>query len=482
MVTVLADNIRKMALSDSKPSLLTLLTSESISSALLSLPIIRQEDLATLSLASKSYRLAATPFLYSRVVLNSPVAIRQFLGTILSNSTTYAAFVHTMYLCSHRGQARLHHTVLREMTNALASVLPHLRNLEIIYLSEIWSFSAAIFASHANIVSPLRDCRLNGIGFSNQNRIDDFIAFLATQQKLQILRLGVTAVPDDYYERQTLPWEDEIIPEDPPVLANCLPALTQFDGPVFVAAKVLKSMAPLEFFRTHTALEYDAGFLRDGHILPVLFSSFIDVKNLCADMNKSKLTKALKSVVVVGFPGDDEMHELHFSKKDPFREAANLFGDVVGEFMHILALRCSTLIHVGVLPLSSRNRSEVHAALMEMPYLRSIEFSVNHWVGPGIMGIPDLGLAQASFPNPGVLKAISIELKMYCPTLRYFIYNLRHTNSQRNNRFQERVIWIYHVRPPVNHEKGVKSKTNEEGEWVHGDPRSSWEELWTMVD
>ncbi|KAJ3735546.1 hypothetical protein DFJ43DRAFT_872468 [Lentinula guzmanii] len=472
-------------MSNPKPTLMALFTSESLSSLILSLPIIRQQDLASLSIASKAFMLATTPFLYSRVILYSPNAIRKFLFTILHKSATYAAFVHTLYLCSHRGHPRLHHTITREMTMTLSNVLPLLRNLEYIYLSELWGFSAAVFASHEKIMFPLRDCRLNGITFSTQDRIAEFLRFLSTREHLQLLRLGVAAVPDDYYDQQPLPW-DETIQEDYLVLSNSLPALVHFDGPVFIATKILKSRAPLEFFRVHTALEYDAGFLREGNVLPVLFSSFIDAKNLCGEITKSTIGKTLKSLVVVGLPGDDELQELQFSKKDPFKEAGNLFGDVIGDLMQILALRCPLLLHVGVLPLSCKDRSEIHAALMEMHSLRSIEFSVTQWIGPGVIGIPSLGLQQTSFPNAGVLKAISIELKMYCPTLRYLVYTLRHPNSQSRTHRVERVVWIYHVRPqddetPVENETG-KNEKNSEGEWVMGDSRSNWDELWTMSD
>ncbi|KAJ4490610.1 hypothetical protein J3R30DRAFT_112727 [Lentinula aciculospora] len=148
--------------------------------------------------------------------------------------------------------------------------------------------------------------------------------------------------------------------------------------------------------------------------------------------------------------------------------------------MQTLALKCPSLLHVGGLPLSCKDRSEVHAALTEMHSLRSIEFSVTPWLGPGVMGIPALGLQPASFPNQGVLKAISIEFKMYCPTLRYFVYTFRYPNPQSRYHRVDRVIWVYHTvnRPQTNGEPGM----NVEGEWVGGDSRSSWDDLWTMSD
>ncbi|KAJ3931251.1 MAG: hypothetical protein NXY57DRAFT_1008254 [Lentinula lateritia] len=473
-------------MSDAKPTLLALFSSESISSLVLSSPVIRPADLASFSLASKRLRLTTTPFLYSRVILYSPNAIRKFLFTILHKPATYAAFVHTMYLSSYRGQPRLHLTMTREMNLALSNVLPLLRNLEYIYLSELWCFSAAIFASHGKIVSPLRDCRLNGITFSTQTRIVDFLRFLSSQKHLVSLRLGVVAVPNDHHDQQPLPWDEMISGDDHPlVLSDSLPALTQLDGPVFVATQVLRSNAPLEFLRVHTALEYDASFVREGNVLPVLFSSFIEVKTLCSEIVTSKMRKSLKSLVVLGFPGDDELQELHFSKKEPYRDAGNLLGDVIGDLMQTLALRCPSLLHVGGLPLSCKDRSEVHAALMEMHSLRSIEFSVTPWLGPSVMGISSLGQQHSSFPSPAIFKAISMEFKMYCPTLRYFVYTLRYPNPQSRYHRVERVIWVYHI---VNRQQANGKPTGNEdgkgleGEWTAGDSRSNWDELWTMSD
>ncbi|KAJ4490611.1 hypothetical protein J3R30DRAFT_113459 [Lentinula aciculospora] len=89
-------------MSNQKPTLLALFALESLSSLILSSPIIRLPDLASLSLVSKNFRVTTTPFLYSRVILYSPNAIRKFLFSILQRPTTYATFVHTMYLGSHR--------------------------------------------------------------------------------------------------------------------------------------------------------------------------------------------------------------------------------------------------------------------------------------------------------------------------------------------------------------------------------------------
>ncbi|KAE9393901.1 hypothetical protein BT96DRAFT_202220 [Gymnopus androsaceus JB14] len=87
---------------------------------------------------------------------------------------------------------------------------------------------------------------------------------------------------------------------------------------------------------------------------------------------------------------------------------------------------------------------------MEMHALRSIEFSMVPWP----VGMPTLG-GHASFPTALTLKAISLELRMYCPTLRYFIHTLHYPQTQSRYNRVERIVWIYSpVSRNQNHTRG----------------------------
>ncbi|KIK64119.1 hypothetical protein GYMLUDRAFT_40370, partial [Collybiopsis luxurians FD-317 M1] len=66
-----------------KPTLSTLLASESLSSLLLSSQILQTADPVSLALMCKGFQLAATLFLYSRIVLHSQAAATKMLRPII---------------------------------------------------------------------------------------------------------------------------------------------------------------------------------------------------------------------------------------------------------------------------------------------------------------------------------------------------------------------------------------------------------------
>ncbi|KIK64121.1 hypothetical protein GYMLUDRAFT_241327 [Collybiopsis luxurians FD-317 M1] len=455
-----------------QPTLSTLLASESLSSLLLSSQILQTADLASLALVCKGFRLAATPFLYSRIVLHSQAAANKILRTII-HRPEFGSFINTLSFAALRNQPRFHHSVSREISLTLATVLPSLHNLEYLNVSEIWGFSAAIFQHAEQISCKLKICRLNRIIFSSLGRIVEFTHFLAKQDELKLLRLQVEALPEDYYDAQILHGIDAMENDDLSRLPiHCLPSLSTFDGSAFAATKLLQARAPLRHLRVHTALELDRGYARDNGPPPELFA-VIDVRSLCSAISRSGIGKTLKTFSIFGCPGDEDLLEIVFTKDSQIRDV----GDICGELIQTLAINCPQLGHVGALPLSCKDRSSIHEALMEMHSLRSIEFSVIPWAAQGAFAHPSLGLQQNSFPTPAALKAISMEMKMYCPSLKYFVYTYRYPQPPPRYPRYDRVVWTCSTSKQQN-ETG--KPTGWETEWIMGDVRANWEDLWNM--
>ncbi|KIK64118.1 hypothetical protein GYMLUDRAFT_259149 [Collybiopsis luxurians FD-317 M1] len=182
-------------------------------------------------------------------------------------------------------------------------------------------------------------------------------------------------------------------------------------------ALLLQVRAPLRYLRVHTALELDRGYTSDYGPPPELFM-VIDVRSLCSVRSRSGIGKTLKTFSIFGCPGDEDLLEIVFMKDSQIRDV----GDICGELIQTLAINCPQFGLGGALPYSCKDRSSIHEALMEMHSLRIIEFSVIPWAAQGAFAYSSLGLQQNSFPTPAALKVISMGMKMYCPSLKYFVY------------------------------------------------------------
>ncbi|KAF9074250.1 hypothetical protein BDP27DRAFT_1317534 [Rhodocollybia butyracea] len=448
----------------SKASLTTTLDLEPLS--LLILGSLRPIDLASLNLVSKGCRQASLPILYSRIMIYNSSTARKILNTIFQQPK-YGPFVNTLLFSSSRGQTRCHHVLSREMTSLLAKVLPILSNLEYLLISDVWALSAAIFARYQEISSNLGVCQLYGITISGQGRVVEFLSLLAKQKALRTLKMSLNALPEDYINLQLSGQQDNFTL--PP---NCLPALTVFEGPIFIGSKLIQAQTPLENIRLHLPLDYDTSFTLERGIQPELLSSVLDLKALGADIACSHVGKTLKTLALWGFPSDEELHDLQYAKKETPLPDLDV-TDVLGDFLHTLALQCPHLRHIGALPLPSKDCSSIHEALMEMHSLRSIEFNVSPWLAPSSILTPSLGIPHSVFPSPTTLKAISMEMKMYCPTLRYFVYTLRPQPSARYHRI-DRVVWI--CSSSRNDNMNTHAKAAKQTGW-----ESEWTDLWLLM-
>ncbi|KAF5391198.1 hypothetical protein D9757_003161 [Collybiopsis confluens] len=332
-------------MAEPRPSLSTLLASESLSSLILSNPIFLVTDLASLALVCKEFQLASTPFLYSRIVVQSQTAALKILNT-LTHRPDYGPFVNVLHFSAYRNQPRYHYTVAREVSTRFTNVFPLLRNLEYLILADIWGFSAMIFQHSETILCKLKFCRLNGIVFSSKERIHEFGQFLAKQDELKLLRLQVDGLPENLYDPQMLQQDQTVDSDIFHLPVHSLPSLSIFDGSAFAATKVLQARAPLLKLRVHTALELDKVFTKEDDPASEWFA-VLDVRVLCAALSRSGTGKTLKTFSVLGCPGDEDLLQMRNAKKN--------IGDPCAELIQTLAIYYPKLCHVGVLPLSCKD-------------------------------------------------------------------------------------------------------------------------------
>lgn len=269
------------------------------------------------------------------------------INTILYKPDTYAPFVNTLYFAFHRGISfPPSHSISREMSIGLANILPLLTNLDYLSASEFWRLSAAIFARHEQITFQLSDFRLTGITFSSQERIMELYHFLSKQKNLRFLRLGLSPEPVPEVDYDALPAIEQDL-----ILPSSLPVLTHYDGPFFLATKVIEAWAPLEYLRVRLSSEYNAA--RDS--LEIIIAGLLDLKSLCESMVLANSGKTVKALTVIGIPDELELQDLQHAKDVPRMDS----DDVPGKLMHLLAMKFPLLRHIAVLPLSCHDVSVV---------------------------------------------------------------------------------------------------------------------------
>lgn len=186
---------------------------------------------------------------------------------------------------------------------------------------------------------------------------------------------------DHYNEMERGLGQDDILP-------HSMPLLTHFDGPIFLALRVIEACSPLEHIRVRLSSEFNSTpsfststSTRDSNGQDDLISSLLDLKVLCASLGKVRtvsgeitqvvdLGKTLKALTVFGIPDEYDLQELQYQNRyvdDSGKEGKGTEDtdvldfhsteDYIGNLMHFLALKFPLMRHVGVLNFSCHNVS-----------------------------------------------------------------------------------------------------------------------------